>query len=259
MDRPCENCSKEPNTRINISRFIEKLDACYETNNLEEAGKCLDFWEGEARRLQDEHGLLSVLNERLGYCRHTNNKEMMESVVQEIPVLMEHHHLDTSLSGATIFINLATTLCAFEQPSASMKYFEMAEKIYTDNKKTDTFEFATFLNNWSSALEDLKYLEDAEENYHKALDILNTIGNHEGEMAITYCSLALFSEKHKEESEQGIKDYLDKAWDCATCDTLKHDGHYAFILTKIAPTFRHFGRIDEADAFDETAQEIYSL
>ena len=55
----------EPNT-IPVSRFIDRLDACFNRNDMKGAQECIRFWEAEARRLNDERGLLTVLNEAVG-------------------------------------------------------------------------------------------------------------------------------------------------------------------------------------------------
>ena len=58
----CSSCVREPVGRINVARFIAKLDACLARNDLPAAGKCLTDWEAEARGLGDERGPVDLLD-----------------------------------------------------------------------------------------------------------------------------------------------------------------------------------------------------
>ena len=53
--------------RINIARFIERLDGCFNRNDMKAARECIEYWEAEARRLGDDSGLLTVLMKPLAF------------------------------------------------------------------------------------------------------------------------------------------------------------------------------------------------
>lgn len=59
----------EKQDTISVSRLIDRLDACFNNNDMKGARECIQFWESEARRLNDKRGLLTVLNEAVGYAR----------------------------------------------------------------------------------------------------------------------------------------------------------------------------------------------
>ena len=105
-DFTCSSCSAEPVDRINVRRAIEKLDELYAKNDLDEAGEVLSFWANEARALGDRCGLLSILNETLGYSRRINDKERALKTIDEITSIGRS---GGEVSFATILINLATT------------------------------------------------------------------------------------------------------------------------------------------------------
>ena len=65
----CSTCSKLSQNSIPITRILDKLDRLFSKNNLTEAGKVLDYWEDEARRIHDERALLEILNEKIGFYR----------------------------------------------------------------------------------------------------------------------------------------------------------------------------------------------
>ena len=60
--------------RVSVRRFIARLDACFDHNDLRAARETIAAWEQEARALGDDRGLLSVLNEAVGFYRRTQKK-----------------------------------------------------------------------------------------------------------------------------------------------------------------------------------------
>ena len=71
----CKGCSKEPQERINIMRFVNRMDEHFRRNDLEGAVATVEFWQAEAQRLHDTAALLSVLNEELGLFRRLKDEE----------------------------------------------------------------------------------------------------------------------------------------------------------------------------------------
>ncbi|MBR7093008.1 MAG: tetratricopeptide repeat protein [Clostridia bacterium] len=254
----CSSCVREPVGRINVARFIAKLDACLARNDLPAAGKCLADWEAEARGLGDERGLLSVLNEELGYYRRTGEQDKALAAVQQVRQLLQSTGMQTHLSGATILINAATTLKAFGRAQEGMPLYEQAAALYQAENKTGTYEYAALLNNRASALTDLGRYDEAERCYNQAVGILKQDGSHDGEIAVSLINLAhLYFDRDDTAAYERVERTLDEAWEYLTSPRQPHDANYAFILTKCAPSFRYFQRPEEADALEETAKEIY--
>ena len=56
-DQNCKGCSKESYRMVPISRVIEKLNELFSKNDLPAVGRLLQYWENEARILNDERGL----------------------------------------------------------------------------------------------------------------------------------------------------------------------------------------------------------
>ena len=88
-DPNCTSCSKESYKTIPLSRVFDKLNALFAKNDLDGVGKTLDFWENEARSLNDRRGLLEILNEKIGYFRRTLEKEKALFAVNEAFELIE--------------------------------------------------------------------------------------------------------------------------------------------------------------------------
>ena len=254
----CKNCSKEPSNTISIMRFIEKLDDYFARNDIIGASRHINFWEEEARNINDHKGLLTILNEEIGFFRRTNEKEKGIKAVKEAIKIIEENNLSGNVSAANIYVNAATTLKAFDNAKESLIYFSIAEKTYENNGKQNAYEYAALLNNKASAYCDLNMYDDSEKCYNKAVEILKQEGKHDGDIAISFISLAQLVFSKDTSLNAQIEGYLDLAWEYLNSPRQNRDWSYAFILTKCAPSFRFFKREDEAKALEEVAKEIYS-
>ncbi|MBQ7661700.1 MAG: tetratricopeptide repeat protein [Clostridia bacterium] len=253
----CKTCSNEPTGKINLTRCLDKLDACFARGDLAAAGECLAYWEGEARNLSDNCGLLSVLNEEIGYFRRTGEREKGLSAVSEALELLKFKGLTDHISGATIFINAATTLKAFGKPEEGLPLYDTAAEIYKECGKTDTFEYAALLNNRAAALCELHRFDEGQAAYEAAIAILEKEGKHDGEIAVSLVNLAHLYYDRDDSAFAEVEALLDRAWEYINSPRQPHDANYAFILEKCAPSFRYFKREDEAQALEEVSKEIY--
>ncbi|MDO5123839.1 MAG: tetratricopeptide repeat protein [Eubacteriales bacterium] len=253
----CKSCSKEPTDRINVMRFISRLDDCFRKNDLEEAVNTVRFWEAEATRLHDTAGLLSVLNEELGLFRRLGDRENALRAIKLTCDILDKEDITGSISRATIIINLATTMKAFGDPQNAIIYYEKAQSVYSELKEEDTYEYATLLNNKSSTLCDLKRFDEAEACLRKAIEILNPMGDYDADIALSYLSLAHLYYDRDETSTETVEGFIDTAWDYINGNRQERNSDYAFAISKCAPSFRYFCREIEALALEETAKEIY--
>ena len=252
----CKSCSKTDYTRIDTARFISRLDGYYEVNDLEGAGRHLEYWEAEARRLGDLRGLLTILNEELGFCRRTSDTDQADRVSTETEKLLNQIAPD-GLSGAVIYVNLATTLSAFGNYEKSLVFYETADELYHKMGAELSYEYAALLNNKASALTGICQTDDAEKCINKAVEILKKIGDHDGEIALSLVTLAHLTYDRDETAVPEVEKILDDAWEFVNSSSITRDSKYAFVLTKCAPSFRYFKREMEALAMEEVAKEIY--
>jgi hypothetical protein len=252
----CESCSKEKQDRVPIRRVVEKLDEHFSRNDLAGAGRLLSYWEREARLSGDTRGLLEILSEEIGYFRRTGEKERGLAAVSEAFALMEEHGLGNSVSGGTIYVNGATTMKAFGRAAEALPYYERARRIYEAELPPDSYLLAALCNNTASAYAELGEFEKAEENYKTAIGILEKNGNNDGEIAVSYVNLAhLYYDKDKMDGR--IASSLDAAWSYLCSETLPHDGNYAFICSKCAPSYGFFGYFAREAELTAAAEKIY--
>ena len=250
------------NNSIDTNRFLKNLDMFFNKNDLPGAGDYLSFWENEARNINDEHALLTILNEYLGYCRRTNNEVKALKTIDECKLLIEKLNLSNTISAATIYINAATTYYHFGNIESGLILYEKARKCYVDLKKTDSYEYATLLNNSAGALTSLKKYDDAEKNYLEAIEILKHIGNHESEIALSLVMIAHITFDKTDNADDSIynkvESLLDEAYMYLKSDNIIRNGNFAFILDKCAPSFDYFKRPGQANAMRELSKQIYN-
>ena len=154
----------EANKSIDIQRFLSRIDSCFNRNDMKGARECIRFWENEARQANDDRGLLTVLNEAVGYYRRTQKKGKAMSAMRESLSLVEKLGLTRTLSGSTIYINAATTLSFFGSEEEGLELYDEAAQCFIAENKTETYEYAALLNNKAGTLNALKRYDEAELN-----------------------------------------------------------------------------------------------
>lgn len=242
---------------IDISRFINQLDACFNRNDMRSARDCINYWEAEARNTGDDRGLLTVLNEAIGLYRRTQKKGKALSATEESLALLKKLGLENSISGATIYINSATTLSFYGKEEEGLALYEKAALCYETAKKTECYEYAALLNNKAGTLYSLCRYDEAEKDWLRAVEILKKIGNHAGEIAISIVMLAHVTFDRDHTAYEKVEGLVDEAWEYINSDDQPKDGNYAYVLRKCAQSFDYFKRPEEAQAMREVAKEIY--
>ncbi len=244
-----------PIGRIPVSRIIEKLDACYNKNDYAEAGRLLFYWQKEAESLLDAQGELSIVNELLGHLRKVNDLEKGLEAIDRANYLILKLNAENNFSTATIYLNMATTLKAFNEPQKALALYDKAFEIYSKNGDKSKPYLAGFYNNKALTLVDLLEYDKAEECYQNALKHLKNTQNELTDGAITYVNMAHLYDKKQDKSK--IVDCLFTAFNLLTDENITQNGYYAYVLEKCAPSFRQFGYDKIANDFTKLSGEIY--
>ena len=92
--------------------------------------------------------------------------------MEESLSLVEKLGLAQSPTGATIYINAATTLSFFGREEEGLRLYDRAADCYKSSNLTETYEYAALLNNRAGTLNELKRYDEAEENWKEAIEIL---------------------------------------------------------------------------------------
>ena len=242
---------------ISVRRFIEQLDRCFDRGDMEAARDCLKSWEAEARAAGDERGLLAVLNEQVGFYRRAQEEAPALAALRECLSLSERLGQAETLSGATIYINAATTLAAFGRAREGLALYDRAAACYRAAGRTDAYEYAALLNNRAGALHALRRFDEAEACWRKAVEILKREGAHDAETAVSLVMLAHLTYDRDDTAFAQVEALLDEAWEYINSPRSPRDGRYADALLKCAPSFEYFQRPEAAQALREVAGEIY--
>ncbi len=239
--------------RIPVRRVIERVDACFAQNDLDGAGDLLRHWLGEAEALGDRSGELSMLSELSGYYRKILDRDRALDVIERALALVDGLGQGTTVSGATVMLNCATTLKTFGQAERALSLYERVEAVYRSTLDPNDARFAALYNNRALSLSDVGRVDDAEASYRRALEVLEHFGL---DAAITYVNLAELYAAQKNDERAG--ECLFLALDLLLDEKIPQDGYCAFVLEKCAPAFRGFGYTEVADELTRRSEEIYA-
>ncbi len=245
-----------PSGRIPVGRIIDKIDGLFNKNDYAEAGRLLVYWRGEAIELKDKSGELAMESELIGYYRKQGDRENGLASVRRALALTDELEQGEMASGATVFINCATAYKAFGMSNDALPLYERAEQVYKKTLKENDDRFGGLYNNMALALADLKRFDEAERAYLSALSVMEKAERGEAEQAITYINLAHMYETMGRTGR--IAECMDKAYQLLCSKALPHDGYYAFVLEKCAPSFGYFGNAKAYEQFKREAEEIYA-
>ncbi len=241
---------------IPVSRILEKVDGLFDKNQAPEAGRVLVYWRDEAIALGDKRGELALENELVGYYRKQNDcTHGLQSVARALTLVEELQQGDLA-SGATIFLNCATAYKAFDRAADALPLYARAEAIYKQTLSETDARFGGLYNNMALALVDMGRFAEAETAYQKALAVMGTVPGGAAESAITYINLAHLYEAWGKPT--AIPACLEQAYALLQSDTLVHNGYYAFVLEKCAPSFGYFGNTEAYETFKKEADRIYA-
>lgn len=224
---------------LDIKGIIAGLDKLLYASDITEAGKYLEHWCAKAAEVGDWRAELTLQSELMGFLRRTNDeKSALEAVNRGLEIIKEHR-LGSTVSGATIILNAATTLKAYGMAERSIPMFVQACRVYSQKLDPTDYRFGGLFNNMALSYADIGEYDTAEAYFKKALAVIEHCDTPENELAVTYCNLAELYERMGRNAD--IKPALDAAQKLLSSPALPHDGYYEFTVSKCQPTFEHFG------------------
>ena len=247
---------------IEIGRVLDRLDSYLKQEQYQAAERHLRYWLDEANALGDTRGAFAVLNEMVGFYR----KQVMEkeglAACHSLMELIGKMGIADTAGAATAYLNIATAYKSFERTEDALPLYEKARAIYERDLDASDSRLAGLYNNMALAFCERERFAEAMSLYEKALQILEKHPGSEPEQAVTYLNLAdLYqarlgseaAEDRVEEALQHAKDLLDAAWEGGA-----GDGNYAFVASKCAPAFSHYGHFVYASTLARREQTIRS-
>ncbi len=240
-------------------RIIEKMNDYMSRRDYNGAERHLLYWLEEAKLGHDKGGELMLRNELVGHYRKTGEKDKAFESAAEALRLVKELDFDGTVSAGTTYINVATAYNAFGENEQSLALFEKARAAYEANSNTAPSLLGGLYNNMGLTDVALGRYDEAFGLYEKALGVMADVENGALEQAITYLNMADAFEAQlgAEQAESKVFDLLDKAYDLLTLPDLKHDGYYAFVCEKCAPSFSYYGYFAAAAELNKRAEQIY--
>lgn len=245
---------------VPMQHVISKLDEYLGRNDYSHAESHLRFWLGEAELRNDRRGQLSLLNELMGLFRKTGQKDNAIDASDKALRLCGTLGLEGSTVHGTTLVNAATVYKAFGLASEALPLYIRAREVYESILTEYDGRRGGLYNNMALALVDLERYDEADQLYRSALGIMSHNRYGELEMAITYLNMANAAEARYGliPAEQQINDCINRARELLDTPGIPHDGYYAFVCEKCAPTFGYYGYfLDEAE-YRGRAEQIYS-
>lgn len=176
---------------MNIEAILAEYDAMFGKNSLAEIEDYL-VRKIDAAKEQSEAGVwFTLLNEVIGFCRDTTQKEKALKYCDELKELLNSMGLIGSIEYATSFLNIANAYRAFELFEEAMEAFEVVFGIYEEKISRDDFRFASLYNNWSLLYQEMQDFVNAREMLLRALRIVDAYEEAQIPQATTRTNLAM--------------------------------------------------------------------
>lgn len=231
---------------MNIHAVLAEYDSLFGNITLTEIEAYLYQKIGEAVAQQDDAAIITLLNEMIGLCRDTSQKEKALMYCEQLKKLMVRMHLEGTGDYATSMQNIANAYRAFGLWNEAEEAFRLIEKTYGMYLDKSDYLWASMYNNWGLLYQEKQEYEKAVVTLKKALALIVKIPDAEIKEAITKTNLAnsLFGLKTDEAVKEG-HGYLAEALEIFVADGEK-DFHYGAALVAMGDYYAHNGLWDVA-------------
>lgn len=270
-----------PVERIPTGRILEKEDEYLGKNDYAGAERHLLYWLREAEAGNDFRGAFQLENELMGLYRKSGREAEARAHAAKALQMAEDPRIGADSTGAaTCYINAATVYKTFGHADEGIGLFERARVIYERDLPDTDGRLGGLYNNMALALTDVGRPEEALELYEKAIARMESVPGSELEIAISclnICDTLMARDARIEnaageptteddpeaclvvppETDREIDRALSRAWALLESPSVPHDGYYAFVCEKCAPSFEYYGREEDAETLRKRSEKIY--
>lgn len=223
---------------FDTQQFLNGLDAIFDRHAAAtEAGPYLEQAMVDAENAGDDAGLLTVLNETMGFYRSQGRHKENQWIVQRALELAARMGLTTGTSEAwaTTLINCATAMRAAQQYDQAEDLYHQAQSVCRHSLAPTDRRLAALHNNLSMLYSETNRPDKAELELHEALRIIEASSvnpDADIDVASSHTNLALtLLTEHKLE---GAHWHAAKALEIYRTGHLEHSAHYASALAGFA-------------------------
>lgn len=176
---------------MDINQVLTEYDNMFGRKDLSEIEAYLAGKIDEAYAEQDYASAVTLLNEIIGFCRDTTQKEKGMAYCEQNLKLMLDLGLEGTVEYATSLINIANACRAFGRWEEALALFRKVEEIYEEKLPGGEFNYASLYNNWSLLYQEMQDFSNARLMLEKALKVVEGYPDKVFQLATTYSNLAL--------------------------------------------------------------------
>ena len=264
MEPACPLCMDPPGAEPTVEpipqqRVVQKLDEYMSRRDYDGAERHLLYWLSEAERGRDQRGELLVRNELIGHYRKVADRAHALEQVERALALLDALGFSEGVSAGTTFVNAATACSAFGEHARALALFERAKAVYEADPHTQKHLLGGLYNNMALCCQALERYDEAFRLYEQAMDAMSGVAYGVLEQAITCLNMAdaVAGRDGLEAGETQIFALLDRAEELLHTPDVPHNGYYAFVCEKCAPTFSYYSYFAVAAELEQEAKSIY--
>ena len=222
---------------MNLEKILAQYDAMFGTNSLEEIEDYLVNTITEAKEKSEYGIVITLLNEIIGFCRDTTQKEKALRYCEELQKILKLMKLEGRIDYATSLLNVANAYRAFGLFEESLGLYHIVEETYKMQVAPNDFMYASLYNNWSLLYQEMEDYVGARDMLLKALAIADSYEGAVIPQATTRANLAatLLQIGTDEAYEQAIN-YLKEALAVHEKDG-GSDFHYGAVLVAMGDAY----------------------
>ena len=242
----------QPDGSFDTQSFLDGLDAIFS------AGKARDQAEPylqqalvDAENAGDDAGLLTVLNETMGFYRSQGRHQENMWMIQRAIELATRMRIEGSDAWTTTLINAATGLRAAKKYDQAEDLYRQALASAAKTLGPKDRRLAALHNNLSMLYSETGRPDQAEQELRQAMDILensSTDPSRDLDLASTHTNLALLL-MQRNENPQALQEAWDQArtaLDIYRTGHLENSAHYASALAGFAQVCYLTGRFRQS-------------
>ena len=175
---------------MNIEEILVRYDAMFGKNSLAEIEEYLIDNITQAKEKGEIGIVFTLLNEIIGFCRDTTQKDKALKYCDELKELLVKMQLEGSVEYATSLQNIANAYRAFGLHKEALSLFNEVLSIYKDTIPANDFRCASLYNNLALLYQEMEDYVNARDKLLCALDIVDSYDDARILQATTRTNLA---------------------------------------------------------------------
>lgn len=204
---------------MDMNEIYKRLDEMFQNGQSALAEDYLIDSLKQAQAEGDYNSVIMLLNEMIGYCRETGQKEKSLAYSSQVIQLMQQLGMTDSVAYGTTLLNVANACRAAGRLEEAYRFYMEVFPVYEKYLPADDSNYAGLYNNMSLLFLEMGEFGKSVECLEKVLRIVEKIPGAEVEVAVTHTNIAsslckLSEETAREEEamrQGGAKLYYDKS------------------------------------------------